>query len=93
MMPDPRPVTRKEVLTFVNVYAGLQTSWVTYRTLFLGSDLRRELLREAAGAFFDGLNLTLVEHLILQACKLTDREFALGEKAAESDCRFSGQQL
>jgi hypothetical protein len=80
MTPEPRPVTRRHVLTFVNAYERMRASWLDYQTLFLASDLRRELLREAAGTFFYGLNLTLVEHLILQACKITDPEFTAGKR-------------
>ena len=57
----------------------LRAFWVHYQTLFEGSALRRELLETTAKTFFRDLRLMLVEHLILQTCKLTDPEFAVGK--------------
>jgi AbiU2 len=80
MTPEPRPVTRKDVLAFENHCVRLCGSWVHYQTLFNGSDLKRELLKTTAETFFGDLNLKLIEHLILQVCKLTDPESTAGKR-------------
>ena len=79
MTPAQRPVTRKNVLTFEDHCVRSRAFWVHYQTLFEGSDLRRELLETTSKTFFRDLKLMLVEHLILQICKLTDPEFAMGK--------------
>ena len=48
--------------------------------MFVGSDLKRELLQSTAHKFFRDLNLMLIEHLILQICKLTDPESTMGKR-------------
>ena len=70
----PRPVTRRDVKKFVDHCVILRAFWAHYQTLFEGSDLKRELLQSTANTFFRDLNLMLIEHLILQICKLTDPE-------------------
>lgn len=52
----------------------LRACWWHYQTLFEASALRRELLETLAPKFFYDLNVMLIEHLILQICKLTDKE-------------------
>lgn len=79
MTPNQRRVTREDVLTFANCCVLLRSFWVHYQTLFEGSDLRRELLKTTAKTFFGDLNHMLIEHLILEVCKLTDPE-GTGEK-------------
>ncbi len=70
----PRPVTRRDVRKFVDHCVVLRAFWTHYQTVFEGSDLKRELLQSTAHNFFRDLNLMLIEHLILQLCKLTDPE-------------------
>lgn len=76
MTPEQRPVTRDDVWTFTNCCVLLRSFWAHYQTLFEASDLRRELLKTTAETFFGDLNQMLIEHLILQVCKLTDPEGA-----------------
>jgi hypothetical protein len=52
----------------------LRACWLSYQTLFEASALRRELLWTVAPKFFYDLNIVLIEHLIMQVCKLTDKE-------------------
>jgi hypothetical protein len=43
--------------------------------LFDASPLKREMLQSAAPTFFNDMNQLIIEHLILQICKITDGEF------------------
>jgi hypothetical protein len=76
----PRPVTRRVVMKFVDHCVTLRAFWVHYQTIFEGTDLKRELLQSTAHKFFHDLNLMLIEHLILQICKLTDPEVTMGKR-------------
>ena len=77
--PEPRPVTPKDVEKFKDYCVVLRAWWLHYQTLFEGNDLKRELLQRTANTFFNDLNQALIEHLILQICRLTDNEFT-GDK-------------
>jgi thermostable 8-oxoguanine DNA glycosylase len=71
----PRPVVRrKDVTKFTDYCVILRAVWAHYQIIFEGSDLKRELLQNTAPTFFRDLNSVLIEHLILQICKLTDPE-------------------
>ncbi|PWB90932.1 hypothetical protein C5688_08705 [Methylocystis sp. MitZ-2018] len=65
---------------FIDHFITLRSFWIHYQTLFEGSDLKRQLLQETADIFFRDLNLMLIEHLILQICKLTDPEITMGKR-------------
>jgi hypothetical protein len=80
MTPARRPVTRKVVKKFLDYCVTLRAFWVHYQTIFEGADLKRELLQSTAQKFFHDLNLMLIEHLILQICKLTDPEITMGKR-------------
>jgi hypothetical protein len=69
-----RPVKRRDVVKFTTRCVELRACWWHYRTLFESSVLRRELLEAVAPKFFYDVNIMLIEHLILQICKLTDEE-------------------
>ncbi len=68
----PCPVRCKDVKKFTDYCVTLRAFWIHYQTLFVGSDLKRELLQQTASIFFRDLNSAFNEHLILQICKLTD---------------------
>jgi hypothetical protein len=70
----PRPVKRRDLAKFIAHCIDLRACWWHYRTLFEASALRRDLLEAVAPKFFYDLNVMLIEHLILQICKLTDPE-------------------
>lgn len=70
----PRPVKRRDVNKFVDHCIILCAVWQHYQELFEASALRRELLGTVAPTFFGDLNLLLIEHLILQICKLSDKD-------------------
>ena len=80
MTIPPRPVTRRDVKKFIDHCVILRAFWTHYQTIFEGSDLQRELLQNTAHKFFSDLNHMLIEHLILQICKLTDPEITMGGK-------------
>jgi hypothetical protein len=80
MTLPPRPVTRRDVKKFVDYCVTLRAFWTHYQTVFEGSDLKRELLQSTADKFFRDLKLMLIEHLILQICKLTDPETTMGKR-------------
>lgn len=75
-----RPVTRRDVKKFIDHCVILRGFWIHYQTVFEGSDLKRELLQNTAHLFFHDLRLMLVEHLILQICKLSDHEVTMGRR-------------
>ena len=77
--PKPRPVTAEDVEKFKDHCVILRAWWLHYQTLFEGGDLKREMLQQTANTFFNDLNQALIEHLILQICRLTDSEFT-GDK-------------
>lgn len=70
----PRPVKRRDVNKFVDHCVILRAVWQHNKALFETSVLRRELLGTVAPKFFADLNLLLIEHLILQTCRLSDKE-------------------
>ena len=60
---------------------SLRSTFRHYQIIFEeGADLRRELLQGIAHTFFGDLNLMLIEHMILQICKITDPEETKGQK-------------
>ncbi len=68
-------VSKDDVEEFCNVCVSLRSTFRHYQILFKeGADLRRELLQGIAPIFFPDLNAMLIEHLILQICKITDPE-------------------
>ena len=75
-----RPVTRRDVKKFIDYCVILRAFWIHYQTIFEGSDLQHELLQNTAHTFFDDLKRLLIEHLILQICKLTDPEMTTGKR-------------
>jgi hypothetical protein len=80
MTSAPHPVTRRVVKKFVDHCVTLRAFWVHYQAIFEGTDLKPELLQSTAHKFFHDLNLMLIEHLILQICKLTDPEITMGKR-------------
>jgi hypothetical protein len=71
---------RRDVKKFIDYCVILRAFWTHFQTLFEGSDLKRELLQTTAPKFFGDVNLMLIEHLILQICKLTDPEITQGKR-------------
>ncbi len=68
-------VSKNDVEEFCNVCVSLRSTSRHYQILFKeGADLRRELLQSISPTFFGDLNAMLIEHLILQICKITDPE-------------------
>ena len=76
----PRPVTRQDVKKFTDYCVILRAFWTHYQTIFEGSDLQHELLQNTAHKFFSDLNQLLIDHLILQICKLTDPEITMRKR-------------
>lgn len=71
----PDGVTQDDVQSFCDFCVSLRSTFRHFQILFEeGGDLRRELLNSIAPMFFDDLNHLLIDHLILQICKVTDRE-------------------
>jgi hypothetical protein len=73
-------VSAADVTAFTNFCVSLRSFWRHYQIVFEGTDLQRELLQSIAPTFFGDLNQLLIEHLILQICKITDPEESLGRK-------------
>jgi hypothetical protein len=72
--------TKEDVQAFANSCVFLQSQWAHFRTLFEGSDLKRELLEATAPTFFRDLNRLFIEHLVLHICRLTDEAQTRGRK-------------
>jgi hypothetical protein len=70
----PKRLKGRDVVKFTSHCIEWRACWCHYHTLFEASVLRRELLETIAPAFFYDVNIILIEHLILQICKLTDDE-------------------
>jgi hypothetical protein len=74
-------VTAHDVESFCNLCVSLRSLFRHFQILFEeGADLRRELLQSIAPTFFGDISHLLIEHLILQICKITDREESFGRK-------------
>jgi transcriptional regulator with XRE-family HTH domain len=73
-------VSAADVNAFSNFCVSLRSLWRHYQIIFEGTDLQRELLQSIAHTFFGDLNQLLIEHLILQICKITDPEESMGRK-------------
>jgi hypothetical protein len=73
-------VSVADVEAFCTFCVSLRSFWRHYQIVFEGTDLQRELLQKMAHTFFRDLNQLLVEHLILQICKITDPEESMGRK-------------
>jgi hypothetical protein len=67
-------VSPSEVNAVTHYGVYLRSVWCHYQILYEESDLRRRMLHRIAPIFFRDLNLILIEHLVLQICKLTDPE-------------------
>jgi hypothetical protein len=72
--------TKEDAVALCGSCVSLRALWEHYRTLFEGSDKRRELLQTTAPFFFDDLNLVLIEQLITRICRLTDNPQTSGRK-------------
>jgi hypothetical protein len=64
--------TKEDAKLFCDSCIELRSQWEHYRTLFEGSDLKRELLQTTAPIFFGDLNLMFIEQLVQRICRLTD---------------------
>jgi hypothetical protein len=64
--------TKEDAEAFCGSCIPLRALWEHYRTLFAGSDKRRELLQTTAPIFFRDLNLMFIEQLVQRICRLTD---------------------
>ena len=76
----PRTVTRRDVLKFSDYCIVLRAIWTHYQTIFEGPELKREMLQNVAPMFLSDLNILIIEHLILQICKITDPEATGGKR-------------
>lgn len=73
-------VTAADVEAFSSACVSLRAFGRHFQIIFEGSDLKRELLQSISPTFFKDLNILLIEHLILQICKITDPEETMGRK-------------
>jgi AbiU2 len=72
--------TKEDAEAFCGSCVPLRALWEHYRTLFEGSDKRRELLETTAPIFFRDLNLMFIEQLVQRICRLTDNAQTMGRK-------------
>jgi hypothetical protein len=68
---DPQDL-KADVEALCNYCVRLRAHWRHFQILYEGTELERELLQRTANNFFGDLNHLLIEHLILQICKITD---------------------
>jgi hypothetical protein len=72
--------TKEDADAFRDSCVALRSLWEHYRTLFEGSDLKRELLQTTAPVFFGDLNEIFIEQLVQRICRLTDNARTMGRK-------------
>jgi hypothetical protein len=72
--------TKEDADAFCGSCVSLRALWQHYRTLFEGSDLKRELLQTTAPIFFRDLNEMFIEQLVQRICRLTDNAQTMGRK-------------
>jgi hypothetical protein len=72
--------TKEDAEAFCGSCVSLRALWEHYRTLFEGSDLKRELLQTTAPVFFGDLNMIFIEQLVQRICRLTDNAQTMGRK-------------
>lgn len=90
---DPRPAahdgsmstgaqaeTRRVFLALREECIRLRNCWNIYRALYEADEQTDAALRAAAGHFFEDLNRILIEHVWLQACKVTDPAASAGRQ-------------
>lgn len=68
---DPQAL-KADIEALCNFCVRLRAHWRHFQILYEGTELERELLQRTANNFFGDLNHLLIEHLILQICKITD---------------------
>jgi hypothetical protein len=68
---DPQ-ILKADVEALCNFCIRLRAHWRHFQILYERTELERELLERTAQNFFGDLNHLLIEHLILQICKITD---------------------
>jgi transcriptional regulator with XRE-family HTH domain len=75
-------VSTNDVEAFCNFCVSMRSIFRHYKILFNedAANLRRELLDSIAPTFFRDMSEMLIEHLILQICKITDPEESFGRK-------------
>lgn len=73
-------VSPGEVSAVTHYGVHLRSFWRHYQIFYEEGDLRRTMLHQIAPIFFGDLNLMLIEHLVLQICKLTDPEGTAARK-------------
>ena len=72
--------TKEDAEAFCGSCVPLRALWEHYRTLFEGSDKKRDLLQTTAPVFFRDLNLMFIEQLVQRICRLTDNAQTMGRK-------------
>ena len=72
--------TKEDVEAFRRSCVSLRSLWRHFEILFVGTDLKRELLQTTAPVFFGDVYGLFVEHLILHICRLTDNAQTMGRK-------------
>lgn len=73
-------VTKEDVEAFRGSCVSLRSLWRHFESLFIGTDLKRELLQTTAPTFFGDVHGLFVEHLVLHICRLTDDAETMGRK-------------
>ncbi len=72
--------TKEDVEAFRGSCVSLRSLWRHFEILFIGTDLKRELLQTTASTFFGDVHGLFVEHLVLHICRLTDNAETVGRK-------------
>lgn len=72
--------TKQDAEAFCGSCVSLRALWEHYRTLFEGTNLKRDLLQTTAPVFFGDLNEIFIEQLVQRICRLTDNAETMGRK-------------
>jgi hypothetical protein len=62
----------QEIRAFENQYKQLRRTWVVFQTLFMESN-HTKLINQVDSQTFHEIGVSMVEHLLLQLCRLTDQ--------------------
>ena len=89
MDTDPKTIIDE----FCNVCLEARYHFDFYRSLFESSERDRNLCSTIAPSFFSNLNLILIQHLILDFCKLTDSAKSGSENTPNLTTRFIVEEI
>jgi len=59
-------------------FSWIANCWAMYRTLYESGPKTDDLMRQSAAWFFHDFNIIIIDYLIIEICKVTDRSKTMG---------------